>query len=242
MARKISIVIPTFEEGKLHETLNDLVQRQSIFMKHPVEDIEIMIIDYNPKDNRITFDSYQKFNSEYWVPGQFRTVDQPGIAYARHHGIMVSNGEVIVNFDADARLKENNALELLTNPILTDINIVLTCCDNVLNQVEFGQKDLKSRLIGTAAYEILNMIQREAPMVCFEPGMCFSKYAYNYSQGFNDVKQAEALIFSPRMIYHFGLNSKRHIQEATVIVSPRRIKALEKYGLLHILNYENAFR
>lgn len=242
----ISIVIPTFEEENLHQTLEHLLN-QTVFTKYPNQ-VEIIIADYDPENKNLCFDGFGKTVVKHtelrYLFVKIFKVQRKGIAYARHEGITWAKGNVIVNFDADARFSSSNAIEKLVEPILENKGVVLTCCDNVLDNNEFddSKEDLLARITGTGIYELLNNIQKDAPIVCLEPGMCFLKYAYEYSEGFNDVKQAEAILLSPRIIYNFGPYSKKYIPDASVIVSPRRISAMTKFGLLNAINYDNAFR
>ena len=98
-------------------------------------------------------------------------------------------------------------------------------------------------IITRNALEILNQIQRIALIVCLEPGMTFTRQAYDYVNGFNDVKQSEAIMMTPRMIYSFGLGAKQHVDSVKVIVSPRRAIAATKVGILNAFgNYDVGFR
>lgn len=235
----ISIVIPTYNEPNLHETLNELA-KQTVFTKYP-DKVEVIIADQDPERNSITWNSYMKMKKfSKNIVTCFVGVDKKGIAYGRHYGIMASEGKVIVNFDADAKFATDDAIEKLTEPILKG-EVTITCCDNILDNQFNLMPDLETAFT-LQAFQLFNQLQRDHLIVCLEPGMCFTRHAYDYVGGFNDVKQGEALFLSPRIIYSFGLFCKRHISDTSVISSARRINAIGKVGLLNALNYDNAFR
>lgn len=241
----ISIVIPTYEEQNIYTTLKRLIE-QSVFTLYPKE-VEIIIADYVPYGSKcfVTFNEYKRFVNDFpHIDCKIVGVDRKGIAYARHVGIQNSSGKIIVNFDADCYYNSRYGIELSTNPLLEpNSKYVITCCDNVLDSEDWKDKQLsKEILLGITAYNTLNMIQRDALIVCLEPGMCFTRNAYDYSAGFNDIKQYEAIFLSPRIIYNFGLLSKKHIPDVSVIVSARRFLGMSKVGLLNALDYDNIFR
>lgn len=235
----ISIVIPTFEEPKLHHTLNELM-KQTVFKKYPKQ-VEIVIADQDINNNDITFNSFQIFMKR-WSSNhniKFFKLFRKGIAFGRHHGILNSSGKVIVNFDADARFSTEDGIEKLVDPILRG-EVTITCCDNILDTIVTGDLETEFILHG---FTLLNEIQRNHLIVCLEPGMTFTRYAYDFVGGFNiEIKQAEAMILSPKIIYNFGLFCKRHIADTNVITSSRRINAIGNVGLLTALNYDNSFR
>ena len=116
---RISVVIPTYKEDKyLGRTLSELAKQTA--------DYEIIIADYNPAQEEWLWPYMHKFNIKHVK------VDRSGIAYGRHKGIAAAQGEVIVNFDADARYDSAQALGYMAEPIL-DGRCVLTCCDNIFD-------------------------------------------------------------------------------------------------------------
>ena len=238
----ISIVIPTYNEKDVYTMLARLVQ-QSVFEIYKNQ-VEIIVADYDPERNDNVSKQVVKFNGDYDVPTFFVDVDRKGIAYARHMGIQRSKGYTIVNFDADAYFAHNKCIEKCTKPILNG-ECVLTCCDNLLNTHEIDERTQKQESVIAArtAYNVANMIQKDNMIVIFEPGACFSRYSYDFVGGFNDIKQSEIAFLSPRIIYNFGFNAKRYIQDTAVVVSARRAVASARYGLVDTwFNYDNAFR
>lgn len=239
----ISVVIPTYNEKDVYTVLARLAQ-QSVFDTYKGQ-VEIIIADYDPEKNQNVGKEVLRFklDNAFFPLRQFQ-VDRKGIAYARHVGITHSTAHTIVNFDADAYFAHTNCIELCTKPILNG-ECVLTCCDNLLNTNEIDEQTSKqeSVIAARAAYNVANMIQKDNLIVIFEPGACFSRYSYDFCGGFNDIKQSEIAFLSPRLIYHFGFNAKRHIPDAAVVVSARRAIASARYGLVDTwFNYDNAFR
>src|SRR5690349_8606430 len=131
MHERISIVIPTYKENAyLGRTLENLRQQTVI------DQAEIILADFNP-DASTWYKAYLGPNVRYVG------VDRKGIAYGRHKGIEASKGEVIVNFDADARYDTANALSYMTEPILAN-RCVLTCCDNIFDLQGLSAKELEA--------------------------------------------------------------------------------------------------
>ena len=239
----ISIVIPTFNEKDIYTTLARLAQ-QSVFEIYKGQ-VEIIIADYDPESNVNVKNRVTQFNLDFVdIPVGIVMVDRKGIAYARHKGILRSAGHTIVNFDADAYFAHPKCVENITKPILNG-DCVLTCCDNLLNtnEMDIPSATDQNVMVVRGAYTVANKIQRDNMIVIYEPGMCFSRYAYDFTGGFNDVKQSEGGFISARIIYNFGFGAKRHIPDAAVVVSARRAIASSRYGLIDTwFNYDNAFR
>ena len=239
----ISIVIPTFNEKDIYTTLARLVQ-QSVFEIYPKQ-VEIIVADYDPEFNNSVLNQCGKFQKDYSdIPCSLISIDRKGIAYARHKGILRSAGHTIVNFDADAYFAHKKCIENITRPIING-DCVLTCCDNLLNtnELDIPSATDQNVMVVRGAYTVANKIQRDNLIVIYEPGMSFSRYAYDFTGGFNDVKQSEGGFISARIIYNFGFGAKRHIPDAAVVVSARRALASSRYGLIDTwFNYDNAFR
>ena len=239
----ISIVIPTFNEKDIYTTLARLAQ-QSVFSLYQKQ-VEVIIADYDPEKNMIVNGQHFRFFKDFPdIKTYIIPVDRKGIAYARHKGILRSAGHTIVNFDADAYFAHPKCIENCTRPILNG-ECVLTCCDNLLNtnEMDIPSATDQNVMVVRGAYTVANKIQRDNMIVIYEPGMCFSRYAYDFTGGFNDVKQSEGGFISARIIYNFGFGAKRHIPDAAVVVSARRALASSKYGLIDTwFNYDNAFR
>ena len=241
----ISVVIPTYNEENIDENLARLVQ-QTIFDKY-LQDTEIILADFDPESKHKTKDSLDNFinmlKKNYY---QIKLVKVPkkGIGYARDIGITNSIGQIIVNVDADSFFYNRQGIEHLIKPIISG-EYVMTCCDNILNTSEIDEKMHKNEniMIVKVGYAVSNTLQRDWPLVTLEPGMCFSRRAYEYSGGFSDIKQSEGGLLSTKIVYNFGFNCKKHVPDTAVIVSARRAIASAKYGIIDTwFNYDNAFR
>lgn len=169
------------------------------------------------------------------------SVPRKGIAYARHQGIAAAMGDVIVNFDADARYDNPDGLRLMTEPILAG-RCVLTCCDNIFDLTDLTQDELNKMRAPIAAANVLNGLQRTTRVACLEPGSAMSKAAYYAVGGFADIPQHELWNLSHRIILKYGLFNIQHINATAVYMSARRAKKFADLGI-GVLDYNNkAFR
>jgi glycosyltransferase involved in cell wall biosynthesis len=221
-SRDISIVIPTFREGRyLRETLQGL-RAQTAASK-----AEIVVADYNPDHVMPDLPPEVKYVD----------VDRKGIAYARHKGIMASSGKVILNFDADARFDDARGIEYMTAPILRG-ECVLTCCDNVFDLRGLNAEELEKMRVPLAACNMLCHLQRTTPVACLEPGSAISRAAYDFVGGYNDVPYHELFHLSNRILIKYLPMNIRHIFLTNVYVSPRRAKKFIDRGI-SVLDYSN---
>lgn len=236
----ISVVIPTFNEERIFNTLYYLVQ-QTAFNQY---DIEIVIADYDPEDRKLTKSGVDRFVKDFpFVNTKFIDIDRKGIAYARHVGIMNSTGKIIVNFDGDSRFSTPKGLEKMVRPIINN-HCVLTCCANELDAAEiYGRENDEGVKLAMNGLSVAAMLSKHTLLCISEPGMTFSRHAYDYAGGFNDVKQTEGLLLASRMVYNHGFGSKKFVDDVAVITSARRAIAISQAGLLNTYgNYDNAFR
>jgi glycosyltransferase involved in cell wall biosynthesis len=195
-----------------------------------IEDCEIIIVEYDPVGRPI------------YIPTGVRyiKVDRKGIAYARHFGINRSRGEVIVNFDADARYDHLHGLRDMTDPILNK-ECVLTVCDNIFDLTDLTQDELNKMRAPIAAANVLNGLQRLGG-ACLEPGSAMSKIAYNNVGGFADIPQHELWNLSHRIMLKYLPFNIRHVKTTNIYMSARRAKRFADLGL-NVLDYSNkAFR
>ncbi len=228
MNPKVSIVIPTYmENAYLGRTLEHLYKQSGI------DRYEIILADYNP-DNTMWYKEYVNDKVKYVK------VDRKGIAYGRHRGIEASTGEVIVNFDADARYDSNYGVAHMTEPILQG-QCVLTCCDNVFDLTDLKPAELDAMRIPIVACNMLNSAQRTAHIACLEPGSAISRKAYNFVGGYADLMQHELFNLTQRIILKYLPFNILHIPQTAVYVSPRRAKKFTTLGI-NVLNYDQAFR
>lgn len=238
---KISVVLPCYnEEERILDTLTGLI-RQSVF-----KDTEIIIVEYNPFN-----EPYVRDLTDRMAHVRYMTVSRPGIAFARHMGIMNSYSDCIVNFDADCEFMDRDGLEKMTAPILNK-ECILTVCDNAFDLVEVPVEELSRMDVPAKTLAFLNNLQRTTPVACLEPGSCFSKQAYQYVGGYDDTKQYELFLLNNRLMYHYNNmqtlllsgkftgNHKKHIDTVVIVSSRRAIKWAERG--VEVLNYSNAYR
>lgn len=220
MAIDISVVIPTYKEDpKLLKQNIGYLKEQTAFKE---KRMEIVIADYNDEQNQ-----------PVWPTGvKVVYVDRRGIAYARHHGIMASQGKAIVNFDADGFFVPNEAVDLLTKPIL-EKRAHLAVCDNVFDLRGLKPEEVHSIGFIMTALDMFNKAQVNPLVGILEAGMSFSKYAYEYVGGFSDVRQYEGATIAYKIITEFTPAFKIYVPEVKAVLSPRRALASVKYGVLN---------
>jgi glycosyltransferase involved in cell wall biosynthesis len=223
---RISIVIPTYKENSyIDRTLAEL------FKQTLIGEAEVIIADFNPDGSHW----YKNYSIRY-VP-----VDRKGIAYARHQGIKAAKGDVIINFDADARFDSKEGLRYMAEPIING-ECVLACCDNIFDLTDLTNTELTKMQMPIAAANVLNSVQRFGHVACLEPGSAMSKSAYNWVGGFADVMQHELWNLSHRILLKYLPFNIKHIGTTSVYMSARRAKKFVDLGI-GVLDYSNkAFR
>jgi len=101
---KVSVVIPTFQEGKyIAVTLSKLVNIKPI--------IEIVVVDGGSQDNTVNI--AKKFTDKVYQ------IQERGISRARNHGAKQANGDILLFLDADVYPPPNfveKVLETFNNP------------------------------------------------------------------------------------------------------------------------------
>ena len=231
----ISIVIPTLQEKEIGTTLKYL-QQQTVYKKGMSE---ILIVEY---DRDKTGETYRAAKPYLNPLTRMIHVERPGIAFARHMGVMDSFGGVITCFDGDGYFSSHKAVEKLTEPILKG-QVHLTGCDHLFNTKGLTEEQLKSIAIPQAVSDYLNKMQ-QSPMlpITMEPGMSFSKYAYVEVGGFPNTPQWEGAVLGTRIITRFGFAAKRHIPKIAAVVSSRRALGSVTDGLWTAYTYQKAYR
>lgn len=238
MTIDISVVIPTYREPKEQVIQNiNYMKEQSVFKKGKMEIIIADYYEFIPNTQMAWFYEWNKDKNVKVID-----IDRRGIAYARHMGIMASQGRTIVCFDADGYIAPTNGIDKLTKPVLTG-EAVLTCCDNVLDTTGLTQEDTQSIIhINQINYQ-LSLMQRAPMFAVLEPGLTFSKEAYLKVGGFRDVRQYEGAWLGANLIMAYTPARKKWIEGVTAVVSARRALASVQHGLLAAFgNYNNAFR
>lgn len=210
----ISCVIPIYHEGMyLRKTLRNLANQTF------APRMELILAEFNPDAGEISSVIVDRFRDEYDIPIKIVDVPEEGIGFARHTGIMASNGDVICNFDADATFSSPYGLQMMTEPLFKR-EAVLTHCDSKFDMSEFTEKEKRSLWYAEIFMGGLNSIQNVGFPV-YECGSCIVKSVYNEVGGFMNIKQSEllnlAVRISPRYPYGF-----KHIDGVYCNVSPRR--------------------
>jgi glycosyltransferase involved in cell wall biosynthesis len=224
----ISVVIPTYrEDQKLFRQNIGYLKEQTAFKK---KRMEIVIADFYEYDDISTADeTVWPKQDEYF---KIIHVDRRGIAYARHFGIMTSQGKAIVNFDADGFFVPNEAIDMLTAPILEG-RAHLAVCDNVFDLRSLSPEEVESISFIRNMLDTFNNMQKSEFVGILEAGMTFSKEAYEFVGGFSDVKQYEGATLASKIIAAYTPFLKVYIPGVKAVLSPRRAVASVKYGLLN---------
>lgn len=229
----LSIIIPVYhEQTYLPRTLKALTSQKYI------HGCEIILAEYNPGKLSYTTKVAKEFYDKYHINIIIEEVHKPGIAYARNVGVLASQGDYFLNFDADARFNRTDSLEKMVTPLMAE-TAMLTVCDNEFDYRELSKADLKDMTIPQGILDGLNNSQTLGFPI-LEPGSCFNKEAFLEVGGFNDISKWELSILGPRFIFRFPRKIK-HVPGVSVIVSPRRALKLSELGL-GTLNYNNAIR
>lgn len=207
-------------------------------MQKYIHGCEIILAEYNPGKLSYSTKIAKEFYDKYKIPIIVEDVHKPGIAYARNQGVLASQGDYFLNFDADARFNRLDALEKMTTPLM-DETAMLTICDNEFDYRDLTESDMKDMAIPQRILDGINNSQILGFPI-LEPGSCFNKEAFMDVGGFNDAPKWELSILGPRFLFRYPRKVK-HIPGVSVIVSPRRALKLSELGL-GTLNYTNAIR
>ncbi len=214
---KISIVIPTYNEEKyIGETLESL-------MKQTLKPDEIIIADYNSKDN--TKSICESFNVK------FVKVDKPGIGYGRQIGFEHAKGDIFVSASADV-FYPINWLEELTKPLRKE-DIVATIGSISLkdaNKIEKIGSYLLNNIFIPMAFS-LNLVFASADNLAIKSNI------YKQIKGINPNLQTGEdtdLIIRAKKI-----GKIIYVKKANVFTSNRRIRKWNylKYIYFHTKNF-----
>ena len=211
----IDLVIPIFKEAGLGDTLGKL------FEQNVIDDVQIIVVEYDPDKKELGKRIVEKFNEVNNTNIRYLTVNRPGIAYARHVGIMTGQAPIIVNFDGDARFEHANGILRMTTPIITGA-AVLTCCNNIWDEKEIPTEKAKEMQWMKVIMDQLSKAQSNPLYSFLEPGSAIAREAYMFVGGFDDVQKWELLELSGRLFYNYP-TMKKYVSDVNVIVSPRRV-------------------
>ncbi len=111
-ALRISVVIPTFQEGEyIAATLSKLVDIKP--------KVEIIIVDGGSKDN--TVEVAKKFTKEVYQ------IEERGISKARNYGVRQASGDLVIFLDADVD-PPPDFVEKVLERFNNDAIVGATCC------------------------------------------------------------------------------------------------------------------
>ena len=216
----VDLVIPTFHEEKyLDDCLKNLTE-QSMYKSKA---LNIIISDYNPDDDKETAEICRNYERVTYL-----SCIGKGIAHGRNVGIKACKSPVIVNFDADARFSDPNAIYLLSFPILKG-DVVLTKCDYVLDEQPTN--------IMMYISNFFTIAERYLP-IGRTAGLTVSRTAFEQVGGFRNVVAAEDYALNVDITTVYGFASTRYIPDIAVIASSRRFKKFDT-DALGILDYSN---
>jgi glycosyltransferase involved in cell wall biosynthesis len=220
----VSVVIPVYKEP-LQELKQNIayMREQTVYKQGRMEIVLAYVPDASLPMGKVINPNHKNIRAI--------SVDRGGIAYGRHVGVNHSQGRAIVNFDADGYLAPESAVEKLTRPILEG-RAHLTCCDNLFDIRNLTPAEVNSIDAIIKVNETLNQMQQSPLFACLEPGMCFSKQAYNYVGGFSDVRQYEGAFLAAKIITAYTPVMKQWVDGVKAVVSARRALHAAKWGIL----------
>jgi glycosyltransferase involved in cell wall biosynthesis len=225
-APDISIVIPVYkEESYLKPCLRDLSQQTIIYR------CEIILVEYNPERTPWARDILRDFHElRPDIPTRLIEVFEKGIKVARHEGILYAKGEIICDFDADARWSEIDGLERMTEPLFNR-QAVMTNCDNIIDVSQLSEYQMRDHNIAATipVMNFFNSVQRLTNFSIGDPGTLFLKTVYEEAGGF-DLKTAEGwetANLTPRIMWLYP-GMIKNIKDVKVLQSPRRMLKVTK--------------
>ena len=110
----IDVCIPTLsEESTISDTLSELTW-QTLYRKGKVQ---IVLADYDPLKNNSA--ALRKVVEKTGIANvKIVSADRAGVGYQRNVAALACKAPYMVSFDADCRYRDDNALELLLEPLV----------------------------------------------------------------------------------------------------------------------------
>lgn len=131
---RISVVIPTFQEGRyLAEVLSRVAEMKP--------SIEVVVVDGGSQDN--TVEIAKQFTDKVYP------IKERGISKAKNHGAQQSNGDILVFLDADVKPPKDFAEKVLE--VFNDATVVGATCHIVPEHPKLSE---------TAFFQFYNLLIR----------------------------------------------------------------------------------
>lgn len=236
--KMVDICIPSYkEEGYIEYTIDSLMNQT--LWKDDLMNIVVGEYTENPLHLSGSKKSYlQELCEKNKVLHTY--VPKKGVGTARNYTILNGSlSDIITTFDADSRFNRDDAMEILTRPVLEN-KFVSTYCktvmvkDDLMRQESVGEKIYKTIANGMAVLESVLPIARSL-------GLTFKRSVFFRVNGFPLYNLGEDYLINYRISVAYGMYSRKFIPEVIALTSDRRAAAIGKHGL-QIYNYDNNYR
>lgn len=221
-----SIVIPIYKESHYLAGLLENLARQSWSFR-----TEIILCEYKPTG--ASGKIIGAFKAVY--PNQrvrLLEIHDKGIASARNVGIEASEGQIIVNLDADNVFADSLCLEKLTEPIVKGIAVLTHSRIKIDTSEARNAKEL----------EIMKRLYVVDQFPFIVTGVCFLKSLWEEVGGFENKDPYEMGIFAFKAFWLYP-NKLKRIDDALLLTSARRtLKEKELGPLEHTFKRTTAVR
>ncbi|MFQ6095858.1 MAG: glycosyltransferase [Candidatus Bathyarchaeia archaeon] len=205
---KVSVIIPTYHEGRYIETTLSNLAR----INHP---LEIIVVDGGSRDG--TVEIARRFTDKVYQ------IDERGISRAKNYGAKKANGDILVFLDANV-IPPRNFMEKI-HDVLSDSRVVGAAC----NFMPLHPRS--SELIFFIFYNwLLRLCSKFKPHASGQ-FIAIRRKAFMAINGFKEdlpCVEDHDLAFRASKLGRFVF-----IQDLTVYESPRRIR---KVGLLKVVS------
>ena len=216
----IDVCIPTLNEEKyIYKTL-DALSQQTLYKQGKVN---IIVGDYPSEGTART-----RLIVDQFKDAKFVEIFKRGIGYARNVTIRSGKAPLVVNFDADCHYNRDDALELLSKPLMPredgGPSVKLTHCDIVLDENKKNPNDTNN--LADKIFTMASLVYRMAP-ISMGPCLMFNRDAFELIGGFKEFPQnipGEDWEFVFRLCQNFSMRAKQWVRDVEVIASPRRHK------------------
>lgn len=223
----VSVVIPIYNEDDYLNTCLRYLLAQTAFRMGAAE---VILVEYaKGLDISEPSTKYLDKNIKHIIVGK------KGISYARNLGISKSapSSIAIVNMDADSVFNRNDAIEIMTEPILKGRAILTKCDVYHVDDIDIEHncivRDSKTNDAANFFRDLWHAfyldMEKYLP-IAHTSGLCFAKSAWKKVDGFWNYNMEDTQI-TMKICNTYGLNSKIWVPDACVFTSTRRIKSLD---------------